>query len=1116
MLMKKKVTSIFVSLLFLVLTIFGLSGCNLKKNNSSSSEESSTPEATVKIALSQSEMTMAHLTTTSISATVEGTDKEVSWTTENEAIIMLSANGNTATVTAIAEGETSVTATVEDKSATCVITVTRTEEVPVLIGLKQSISLLSQETLTLAPEMLFGGNTVSNVVYTYTSDAPTVVSVNENGVLKGETVGTANITVKANYYGYETEKIVAVTVIENATLSIVSEANEVYLANPNNNPEYKTTLPLTVKVFENGTEVTNAGVNFSVDTQCATVSTDGVVSPVSVGEVTVTASWTSSAGTLITDEIILMVKKAEVKAIGTADIDRGGAVTLDLSKYEGISAGNFLVTDPKIGESFTATCNGSLLMLTASKLGVGECELILENDMVRYTVDVTILSKLITTKEELLNLISYASNVQDVSWEIWGLAMSAKRYDGYFKLGANIDLGSSVVTASGGTQYDNAAAMEAGLHGVFDGQGYTISNGIYGAGGLLGMVSTEGVVKNVAFVQSVIGKSARGDTSTGQHCAIIAAGFHGTAQNVFIDAIHEETTWFGGPFGYCSYGATYENVIVYFPSTTGDGNAIARVIRGENKATGLYVFANNTASNNNAEVTNISGIEDAFGDGCKINPYNTAISSLTIEGFDEEIWNLKGEKAIFLSQISEIVDKCEEIDGSTVFVGKSISFGNAVMGQPIVVSAKNTLPNGVTLTNNVLNVSDALTADATVTLIVDWNNGIYTKEITVTVKTALLYQVASVYSYEKYTGLNGNEKVANTANFTVDLTNAQTTNGQAVQIPTDKTYEATFTNGTTTIPVANYTLNGNVITFTAETILQVAGGEYNFELIADGGTYRLSIPVEIINKNISTAEQLLNLVKYADNVRELSWTLYGQTQTGKAYDGYFKLTANINLGTTNVTNDDVWATMYYGGTNNAAGGSDDALGLKAGLNGVFNGNGFTITGGVYGVGGLLGMVSESGVVKNVAFVNAKMSTGGFVGIVAGAFNGKAQNVLVDVTNFDGDAPTSGPFGYSVMNATFENVVVYIPDDGVTGNSTYMGAIGYVNRNTMCTNVYVFTNTEYIFASGSWYEAANAAAHGVSAYGLTANLSSTTIGTAGFDATIWNLTGSKAVFVEKNA
>jgi hypothetical protein len=162
------------------------------------------------------------------------------------------------------------------------------------------------------------------------------------------------------------------------------------------------------------------------------------------------------------------------------------------------------------------------------------------------------------------------------------------------------------------------------------------------------------------------------------------------------------------------------------------------------------------------------------------------------------------------------------------------------------------------------------------------------------------------------------------------------------------------------------------------------------------------------------------------------------------------------------------------------------------------------------------MVSENGVVKNVAFVNAKMSTGGFVGVVAGAFNGKAQNVLVDVTSFDGDAPTSAPFGYSVMNATFENVVIYIPDDGVTGNGTYMGAIGYVNRNTTCTNVYVFTSTEYVFASGTWYETSKAADYGVSAYGLSVKLSATTISSAGFDGTIWNLTGDKAVFVTKNA
>ena len=303
MLIKKRVISVLLSMLLVVLFACGLASCKNEK-------ESSSTATNVEIALSQTEVSMAHLTTTSLTATVEGTEKEVAWTAENDEIVALDKNGNTVTITAISEGTTSVMATVEGKSASCAITVTRVVEVPVLIGIKQSVSLLSQETLTLVPEMLFNGNAVSNVIYTYTSDMPTIVSVTQDGVLKGERIGTANVTVKANYYGYETEKTVAVTVLENATLSIVAEVNEVYLANPDNNEAIKTTLPLTVIVSENGTEISNATVSFSVDTQNATVSVDGLVTPVSAGEVTVTASWTSSNGTLISDESVLAVKKA--------------------------------------------------------------------------------------------------------------------------------------------------------------------------------------------------------------------------------------------------------------------------------------------------------------------------------------------------------------------------------------------------------------------------------------------------------------------------------------------------------------------------------------------------------------------------------------------------------------------------------------------------------------------------------------------------------------------------------------------------------------------------------------------------------------------------------------
>ena len=1105
---KRKFTGFIISLLLIVFVAFGFVSCKPTAKDSSTGTD-------VVVTLSQNELSMAHLESATLTATVEGSENTVEWTAEDDTKIRLVEDGNTVTLLATAEGETSVTATVDGASASCVITITRASEVPVLIGVESSVAVLAAETLTLTPSVSFKGSVVSEATFTYTSDKASVVSVSEQGTVKGEKVGTANVTIKANYYGYETEKTVAVTVIENATLSIVSEANEVYLANPDNDSAIKTSLQLTVNVSENGANVSNAEVLFSVDGENATVSAGGLVTPVKSGEVTVTASWTSSNGTLISDKIVLSVKKAEATREGTADVDRGGDATLDLSKYTGLPTGDFTVTDPEIGESFAASRTGDLLALDGTKLGVGERTLVLENDTVKYTVNVTILSKLITTKEELLNLVAYASNVKEVSWDTWGTPHSAISYDGYYKLGANIDLGSSVVTGDGGTQWDNAAAMDAGLHGVFDGQGYTISNGIYGAGGLLGMVSRNGVVKNVGFVQAVLGASSRGDTSKGEHCGIVAAAFHGKASNVFIDVIHEGGSWFGGPFGYCSYSATYENVIVYFPSTQGDSNAIARVIRGESSAKGLYVFANDTASND-GKTTNTAGIADAFGSGCTIYPYNTLLSETNIEGFDEEIWNLNGDKVIFLSQINEVTEKCEEADGASLFSGNSISFGTSVMGAPVVVTANEQLPTGVTLENNVLTVTTALEEDAQIMLTVSWNNGVYIREITVNAKKAEFYKVVQEYLYEKYTGLAAGVKVANTNDFVIDLTNAATEGGKPVVIPSDKTYEVKLTNSKGELLLKEYVLNGKTITLTAKTVAAIAGDEYELVLIADGGLYQLVVPVGIINKQIATADELLNFIAYADNVREVSWTLYGREEKGKAYDGYFRLVADIDLGASVVSNDDVWATMYYGGTNSAAGGSDDTLGFTAGLHGVFDGNGYTITGGVYGVGGLLGMVSTNGVVKNVAFVGAKMQKGGFAGVVAGAFNGLAQNVLVDVTNFDGDAPTSAPFGYSVMNATFENVVVYIPDDGANVSGSYMGAIGYVNRNTTCANVYVFTNTLYVFASGTWYETSSAASYGVSAYGLTTTLSATDIATKDFAANIWDLSGDKATFVTKKA
>ena len=78
----------------------------------------------VKVILSQSKISIVKGLTATLAATVENTEETIVWTTEDNATVRIETNGNTVTVVALAEGETTVTATVAGVSISCEITVT--------------------------------------------------------------------------------------------------------------------------------------------------------------------------------------------------------------------------------------------------------------------------------------------------------------------------------------------------------------------------------------------------------------------------------------------------------------------------------------------------------------------------------------------------------------------------------------------------------------------------------------------------------------------------------------------------------------------------------------------------------------------------------------------------------------------------------------------------------------------------------------------------------------------------------------------------------------------------------------------------------------------------------
>ena len=143
----------------------------------------------------------------------DATDKTITWTSSKEEV----ATVKDGVVSAVSEGEATITASAGEKSSSCKVTVTKkviAVESITLNNTELCLDLGDHETLiaTVSPE------DASDKSVTWSSDNPTVASV-DNGTVKAHNAGTATITAKA---GDKTASC-SVTVIDPIALEIERE-----------------------------------------------------------------------------------------------------------------------------------------------------------------------------------------------------------------------------------------------------------------------------------------------------------------------------------------------------------------------------------------------------------------------------------------------------------------------------------------------------------------------------------------------------------------------------------------------------------------------------------------------------------------------------------------------------------------------------------------------------------------------------------------------------------------------------------------------------------------------------------------------------------------------------
>lgn len=281
---------------------------------SSCTEEKETIAPPVQyIELSELKKTMSVGETSQLTATVlpEGVlDKTITWKIDDENIGTIDSEGN---ITAIAEGETKVSAIVDNVTAICALTV-----VPVAVesvSLNETTKKMSvNETLQLTATILPENATYKDVKWTSSNE--TVATVNDNGLVT--THSTGNVAITATSVSGEKTAVCNIVIVGSDPLMSQTEMN----LTKNDEERLEVVLPPSME---------GQTVAWSVDNNDIVTVTDdaenscfATVKAIGIGSAIITATIGGDTGNTVTCDVTVAAPKEEIDGV---------SVIMNLSLY---------------------------------------------------------------------------------------------------------------------------------------------------------------------------------------------------------------------------------------------------------------------------------------------------------------------------------------------------------------------------------------------------------------------------------------------------------------------------------------------------------------------------------------------------------------------------------------------------------------------------------------------------------------------------------------------------------------------------------------------------------------------------------------------------------------
>ena len=775
--MKKSVKALLLSLIA-TLAIGSFAACDNKKKPEESITSESV-ESDIIISLSSVE-SVTRFESKQLTPTVKGTQQKPTWTSSAPAVATVDENG---LVSALTLGETVITASIGNVSASCTVTVTETDLIhEVEVSLKEASTFVGKQTEEITVDVSYKNEIIEgDFAYTWSlveGEADVVsIETSENGksaVFTGLKEGTVTYEIYTIARGYEAYKEITITVkgdiyslgVSHKDIFAVESGYAVGLTLGDEATD-SVTFGDAYLVLNGAKQDEAVNVTWTSNNDNITFES-GKITAVKAGmsELTGTATYNEKS---LEVKLIVTIEKGYAMIDDTAIMETAATKTftvpasVEKGNVEKIYFGKNVVFDKTAGKG---SISGNVVTFDAAgfpakdeELGEGQ-EMTIETNLIVYTMSVDLYTMIINNVAELDQWQAIAAENAVRA----GLCVEQQKgiaYNGYFILGDDIEYNKAWKPYKkygdlwalcynnpsiwqkvngvdqlipGAFQEDWGAGRSGGFKGTFDGKGHyingmsTAGNGEYNA---FIVTLGSGTVRNVAFTNVTIG----------QACNTVVDRGSGLIENVFIEVnkiesgVKDDTRSWGLIRNSNSPKHTVNNTIVDY--TDADLSNLEYVYLGGDITsevfTGVYLIG--VPDDFKGGIWNNAGVSRH-----QIGSFATPAAMLAdsnaaslIKGWSKDMWFISENFVLPNSVMATLTG-----DFNIVAAEKRVSIGDTMVvstdkaPQYMVYTLKAPV-KGVSIEGNVIKVVEGATAGASFTVVVKSMLDNTTKEMTFTV-----------------------------------------------------------------------------------------------------------------------------------------------------------------------------------------------------------------------------------------------------------------------------------------------------------------------------------------------------------------------------------------------